>query len=106
MELSKKQIVLISVISGVVLLLAVGAALFLSPGATDPPAATPEPSPVPTDPPTPTQTPAPTVFLLPLVPRWDTPQPTAEPSGTTGVFMPQSAAPSANPEGEASGPWA
>ena len=93
MQLSRKQVILISVISGVVLLLAVGAAIFLSPKVAEAPEPTPEPSPAPTATPRPTEIPAPTVFLLPLVPRWDTPRPTAEPGGAVGAFVPQTAAP-------------
>ena len=100
MALSKKQIILISVISGVVLLLAVGAALFLSPGegeASPVPTASPTPTPVPTQTPPPTATPAPPIQRLPLVPLWDTPRPSAEPLAEES---PASRAPA-----EGAGPW-
>ena len=89
MELTRKQIILIAVISGVILLLTVAAVLIFTPGEEE---AAPEPtaiqsltaSPEPT--PTSEPTPSPTAFRLPLVPRWDTPQPTLEP--VSGVFAP------------------
>ena len=106
MQLSRKQVILISVISGIVLLLAVGAAIFLSPKVAEAPEPTPEPSPAPTATPRPTKIPAPTVFLLPLVPRWDTPRPTAEPGGAVGAFVPQTAAPPLEDLEEGmEGPW-
>lgn len=89
MELTRKQIILIAVISGVILLLTVAAVLIFTPGEEE---AAPEPtaiqSPTASPEPTPTSepTPSPTVFRLPLVPRWDTPQPTLEP--VSGVFAP------------------
>lgn len=105
MELSKKQIWVISIVSGVVLLLAIGAAVFLSPGAADAPEASPEPASMPTASPAPTETPAPTIFLLPLVPQWDTPQPTAA-SGAVGAFVPRTGAPPQGTPGKgAEGPW-
>ena len=105
MELSKKQIWVISIVSGVVLLLAIGAAVFLSPGAADAPETSPEPSSTPTESPAPTGTPTPTIFLLPLVPQWDTPQPTAA-SGAVGDFVPQTGAPPQETlEEGAEGPW-
>ena len=110
MQLSRKQVILISVISGVVLLLTVAAALIFS-AEDEASAASPTPTPTmtarPTASPSPGPTPSPTTFLLPLVPRWDTPRPTAEPAGAAGVFVPGSAAPSdaPSPTGTA-GPWA
>lgn len=89
MELTRKQIILIAVISGVILLLTVASVLIFTPGEEE---ATPEPtaiqSPTASPEPTPTSepTPSPTAFRLPLVPRWDTPQPTLEP--VSGVFAP------------------
>jgi flagellar basal body-associated protein FliL len=89
MELTRKQIILIAVISGVILLLTVAAVLIFTPGEEE---AAPEPtaiqSPTASPEPTPTSepTPSPTAFRLPLVPRWDTPQPTLEP--VSGVFAP------------------
>ena len=89
MELTRKQIILISVISGLVLLLTVAAILFFTPGEEDAapePTATPQPTATLAPTPSPTITPSPTVLRLPLVPQWDTPQPTMEPS--SGVFAP------------------
>lgn len=89
MELTRKQIILIAVISGVILLLTVASVLIFTPGEEE---AAPEPtaiqSPTASPEPTPTSepTPSPTAFRLPLVPRWDTPQPTLEP--VSGVFAP------------------
>ena len=89
MELTRKQIILIAVISGVILLLTVASVLIFTPGEEE---AAPEPtaiqSPTASPEPTPTSepTPSPTAFRLPLVPRWDTPQPTLEPG--SGVFAP------------------
>ena len=89
MELTRKQIILIAVISGVILLLTVVSVLIFTPGeeetapeptAIQSPTASPEPTP------TSEPTPSPTAFRLPLVPRWDTPQPTLEP--VSGVFAP------------------
>ncbi len=89
MELTRKQIILIAVISGVILLLTVAAVLIFTPGeeetAPEPtatPSLTASPEPTPTSEPTP----SPTAFRLPLVPRRDTPQPTLEP--VSGVFAP------------------
>ena len=80
MQLSRKQVILISIVSGVILLLTLAAVLFLTPGEeeaademvlptldTVPPTAVPSPE----------ITPSPTIFRLPLVPQWDTPWPTA-----------------------------
>ena len=89
MELTRKQIILIAVISGVILLLTVAAVLIFTPGEEE---TAPEPTATPSLTaslePTPTSepTPSPTAFRLPLVPRWDTPQPTLEP--VSGVFAP------------------
>ena len=89
MELTRKQIILIAVISGVILLLTVASVLIFTPGEEEAP---PEPTAIqsPTASPEPTPTsepmPSPTAFRLPLVPRWDTPQPTLEP--VSGVFAP------------------
>ena len=89
MELTRKQIILIAVISGVILLLTVAAVLIFTPGEEE---TAPEPTATPSLTaslePTPTSepTPSPMVFRLPLVPRWDTPQPTLEP--VSGVFAP------------------
>ena len=81
MELTKKQIILIAAISGAILLLTVAAILIFVPGDGETlpePTVTPQAtdSPVPT--PSPALTPSPTAFRLPLVPQWDTPQPTTE----------------------------
>ena len=82
MQLSRKQVILISAISGVVLLLTLAIALIYTPGAAD---ASLEPTPssaqtaCPTPTPSPVPTPTPTVFRLPLVPQWDTPRPTVDP---------------------------
>lgn len=95
MQLSRKQTILIAVLSGVVLLLTVAAALLFAPGGDDGPAeptASPVETAVPAPTPAPTDTPEPTIFLLPLVPQWDTPRPTAEPTGA-GVFAPQTSPP-------------
>lgn len=108
MQLSRKQVILISIVSGVVLLLTAAAALFLAPGEGEP---VPEPtaSPAQTDPPaataSPGPTPSPTAFRLPLVPQWDTPQP-ADPGDAAGAFVPQRDLPpgTAEPTGTA-GPW-
>ena len=89
MELTRKQIILIAVISGVILLLTVASVLIFTSGEEE---AAPEPTAIqsPTASPEPTPasepTPSPTAFRLPLVPRWDTPQPTLEP--VSGVFAP------------------
>ena len=102
MELTRKQIILIVAISGLILLLTVGAVLIFDskeeeaapkPTATSPVTATPLLTP------SPTPAPSPTDFRLPLVPQWDTPQPSGEPVGA-GVFAPQTLV----PEGTA-GPW-
>ena len=87
MELTRKQIILIAVISGIILLLTAAAVLICTPGEEDEapePTATLQPTDTPV--PTPTVTPSPTSFILPLVPRFDTPQPTEEPAA--GVFAP------------------
>ena len=92
MELTRKQIILIAAVSGLILLLTVGAVLILDAREEE---ALPEPTvspqatatPLPTPPPTPA--PSPTDFRLPLVPRWDTPRPTAD---MAGAFVPQSRA--------------
>ena len=89
MELTRKQIILIAAVSGLILLLTVGAVLILDAReeeALPEPTASPQATatPLPTPPPTPA--PSPTDFRLPLVPRWDTPQPTLEP--VSGVFAP------------------
>ena len=89
MELTRKQIILIAVVSGIILLLTAAAVLICTPGEED---EAPEPtaatmitaSPEPTS--TPDPAPSPTSFILPLVPRFDTPQPTGEPAA--GVFAP------------------
>ena len=89
MELTRKQIILIAVISGVILLLTVAAVLIFTPGeeeTTPEPTATPSLTASPEPTPTSEPTPSPTAFRLPLVPRWDTPQPTLEP--VSGVFAP------------------
>ena len=94
MELTRKQIVLIAVISGAILLLTLAAVLIAASGAEE---AVPEPASAPPNTaspePTPTAepTPSPTTFRLPLAPRWDTPQPAGEPSA--GVFAPYGAVP-------------
>ena len=89
MELTRKQIILISIISGLILLLTVAAILIFTPGEEDAapePTATPQPTATLVPTPSPTITPSPTAFRLPLVPQWDTPQPTMEP--LSGVFAP------------------
>lgn len=107
MQLTRKQVILISVVSGVVLLLTAAVILItMSPGEegkleplptpaqTVLPTATVEPSPAPTA----------TVFRLPLVPQWDTPRPGDTPAGTVNAFVPRSSAPpdGATPAGTAS----
>ena len=109
MQLSRKQIILISIVSGVVLLLTVAATLILSPREGDvPPESNPAPAETvsPTATPIASPTPPPTAFRLPLVPRWDTPQPGETPSGPVGAFVPQrgSSPDAALPEGTAL-PW-
>ena len=95
MQLSRKQVILIAVLSGVLLILTVAAALIFTSGDADTPA---EPTTAPTETPAPTGTPVPTVtstattFRLPLAPLWDTPRPTPESAGA-GVFAPHTAAP-------------
>ena len=89
MELTRKQIILISIISGLVLLLTVAAILIFTPGEEDAapePTATPQPTATLVPTPSPTIPPSPTTFRLPLVPQWDTPQPTME--LLSGVFAP------------------
>ena len=101
MELTKKQIILIVVVSGTILLLTVAAILIFTPGeeeALPEPTAAPTQTPSWTTTPSPGPTPSPTVFQLPLVPQWDTPQPTEEPA--TGVFVPDEETPT-----ETEGPW-
>ena len=99
MQLTRKQVILISVVSGVVLLLTAAVILITMPGAEEGPL---DPLPAPTQTALPTATAAPspaptaTVFRLPLVPRWDTPRPGDAPAGTVSAFVPRSAAP---PEG-------
>ena len=95
MQFSQKQTILIAVLSGVILLLTVAGVLIFTPGdgeGTVEPTASPAEtaSPVPTAAPSATPTPAPADVRLPLVPRWDTPRPTAEPAGA-GVFAPHGA---------------
>ena len=96
MQLSRKQVILISVVSGVVLLVTVAAACLLPIGAGDTPA---EPTAFPLETaslspsPTAVPTPTPTAFRLPLVPQWDTPRPTAESTGAFGAFVPRAFAP-------------
>lgn len=95
MQLSRKQTILIAVLSGLVLLLAVAAALLFTPGDGEgavEPTPTPAETATPALTPAPTDTPEPTSFRLPLVPLFDTPRPTAEPTGT-GVFAPYTAPP-------------
>ena len=78
MQLSHRQTVLIAVLSGVVLILAVAAALIFTSGdecALPGPSPSPPETALPSPTPSPAATPTPTVFLLPLVPRWDTPRP-------------------------------
>ena len=109
MQLSRKQVILISVISGVVLLLTLAIALIYTPGAED---LFPEPTPspaqtaCPTSTPSPAPTPTPTAFRLPLVPQWDTPRPTADPWGALDALIPRDFSPPsiAFPTGTA-GPW-
>ena len=102
MELTKKQIILVAAVSGAILLLILAAVLIFGPHEGEE-AAAPTASPTETAQPTPTVTPTaspePTAFRLPLVPQWDTPQPSGEPVGA-GVFAPQTLV----PEGTA-GPW-
>ena len=109
MQLSRKQVILISVISGVVLLLTLAIALIYTPGAAD---LFPEPTPspaqtaCPTPTPSPMPTPTPTAFRLPLVPQWDTPRPTADPWGALDALVPRGSTPPSIvfPTGTA-GPW-
>lgn len=102
MELTRKQIILIVAISGLILLLTVGAVLIFDskeeeaapkPTATSPVTATPLLTP------SPTPAPSPTDFRLPLVPQWDTPWPTDTPEGA-GALVPQGMSP-----GDKDGPW-
>ena len=110
MELTRKQIILIAIISGAILLLTMAAVLISAPADGDAPpepssspAATASPSAAPTA----TASPEPTVFRLPLVPAWDTPQPTRETEGTVNAFVPHvTAAPGTEPPGEGAGPQA
>lgn len=98
MELTKKQLILITAVSGAILLLTVAAILIFTPGDGDvAPEVSPSPAATASLIPTPTAaaTPSPTPFLLPLVPRFDTPQPTEEPASDDYVI--------ASPEAE--GPW-
>lgn len=91
MELTKKQIILIVVLSGLVLLLTVAAILIFTPGDEETPVeptASPQATASPTVEPTPPATPTPTVFRLPLVPQRDTPQPGSK-TPETGVFAPR-----------------
>ncbi|MBR0206537.1 MAG: hypothetical protein IJQ45_07355 [Clostridia bacterium] len=109
MQLSRKQIILISIVSGVVLLLTVAAALILTPREGDaPPESNPAPAETvsPTATPIASPTPPPTAFRLPLVPQWDTPQPGETPAGAVGAFVPQrgSSPDAVLPEGTAL-PW-
>lgn len=96
MQLSRKQVILISIISGVVLLLTVAAILIF---ASEDEEAVPEQTPLPTETAGPTATqepvpsPTPTAFHLPLVPLWNTPRPTTEPTAAVGAFVPGSSAP-------------
>ena len=102
MELTKKQIILVAAISGAILLLTVAAILIFTPGdgeAAPEPTASPTATAPPTATPAPTDTPRPTDYRLPLVPQWDTPRPSADP---TGAFAPQTQ--TVWPEGTA-GPW-
>ena len=84
MENTRKQTILIVVLSGVVLIMAVAAALIFTPEDGEA-IAEPTPSATATAAPSPTAAatvaPSPTSFLLPLVPRFDTPRPTVEPTG-------------------------
>ena len=80
MQLSRRQVIWISIVSGVVLLLTLAAVLIFTPGEdaeTPAPVSAPLETAAPTDTPAPTAAPSPTVFRLPLVPQWDTPQPAA-----------------------------
>ncbi len=98
MQLSRRQVIWISVISGVVLLLTLAAVLIFTPGDEDvssEPAATPLETASPTVTPVPTVTPSPTAFRLPLVPQWETPQPAAGTDGIIGAFVPR---PTASPD--------
>lgn len=109
MQLSRKQVILISAVSGVILLLTLAIALIYTPGAEGvPPEPTPSPiqTACPTSTPSPAPTPMPTVFRLPLVPEWDSPQPTLTPSGAAGAFVPKAfAPPDTEPPAGESGPW-
>ena len=102
MELTKKQMILIAIISGTILLMTVAAVLIFTPGEEALPESTatlqPTDTPAPTATPTPAITPSPTTFRLPLVPQGDTPQPTAEPAA--GVFAPYAGTPT-----QTEGPW-
>ena len=109
MELSRKQIILIALVSGAILLMTVAAILIFTPGdgeTVPEPTATVQPTVTPAPTATPTIAPSPTVFRLPLVPLWDTPQPSREPADAVGAFMPRTSAPpdEATPAGTA-GPW-
>ena len=109
MDLTKKQTILIAVVSGAILLLTVAAILLFPSGDGEAPAE-PEPSPTqtlrPTMTPIPTATPAPTVFRLPLVPQSDTPRPTAEAAGTVSAFVPPPTAPPVTePPDDGAGPY-
>ena len=109
MQLSRKQVILISAVSGVILLLTLAIALIYTPGAEGvPPEPTPSPiqTACPSSAPSPAPTPMPTVFRLPLVPEWDSPQPTLTPSGAAGAFVPKAfAPPDTEPPAGESGPW-
>ena len=91
MELTRKQIILIVAISGLILLLTVGAVLIFDskeeeaapePTATPPVTASPLPTP------SATLAPSPTDFRLPLVPKWDTPWPASTPEDA-GALVPR-----------------
>ncbi len=88
MQLSRKQVILISTVSGVVLLLTLAVVQLYTPGDGEPaePTAAPTATVLPTATPEPTATPRPTDYQLPLVPRRETPWPTADPAG---AFVPQ-----------------
>lgn len=106
MQLSRKQVILVSIIGGVVLLLTTIVLIFAAGKGEAPgePTSSPIPTALPTVAPTSSPTPAATVFRLPLVPQGDAPQATGEP--TAGVFAPRILAP---PDSARSGgtarPW-
>ena len=96
MELTRKQIILIVAISGLILLLTVGAVLIFDSKEEE---AAPKPTATSPVTATPLLTPSPTDFRLPLVPQWDTPWPVSTPEDA-GALVPRKMLP-----GDTDGPW-